>query len=135
MARVTPAFHMAMTGDKEMKKKLERVAGDQGMRKEARTATIEVGGELLDRMKARTPVKTGKLQRSERLLVMVSPKKEDIRLSLIAGGGPENVLYARKVHETHKTHSKFMESVIFEAAPTAGQQIAAKIDLQRAAGA
>ena len=131
MARV--AVRVALEGDKEMLQKLERVAGDQGMRKVARTATLEVGGVLLDRMKERTPVKTGKLRDSERILVLVSSKKEDIRISLIAGG--PGVLYAAKVHETHKTQSKFMESVILEAVPTAAQDIAARIDLKTAAGA
>lgn len=129
MARV--ALRMTMTGDKEMKRRLENMAsGDKGLRKEARQATVAVGNELLEKMKARTPVKTGKLQRSERLIVMVSGKKEDIRISLVAGG--PDVLYARKVHETHKTQPKFLESVIMEAASTAGRQIAEKIDLKRA---
>jgi bacteriophage HK97-gp10 putative tail-component len=124
------AVRATLTGDKEMKRKLEHLTSEKGLRKEARKATVEVGGEKVLLMKARTPVKTGKLRDSERLLVMVSAKKEDIRISLIAGG--PDVLYARKVHEEHKTHSKFMESVILEAAGTAGQEIAAKIDLARA---
>ena len=130
MARV--AVRATLSGDKEMKRKLENIAGDKGMRKVARAATLEVGGEMVMRMKERTPVKKGHLRDSERILVMVSSKKEDIRISLVAGG--PDVLYAAKVHETHPTKSKFMESVILETAPTAGQDIAARIDLRQAAG-
>jgi HK97 gp10 family phage protein len=133
MARV--AVKASLTGDKEMLRKLERVAGDKGMRKEARAALTEVAGPMLEQMKARTPVKTGALQRSERIRVMVSSKKEDLRISLLAGGGPENVRYAPRVHETHKTKSKFMESVILEHRPTLASELASKIDLKRAAGA
>jgi hypothetical protein len=122
-----------MTGDKEMLAKLERLAGDQGMRKQARAAAITVWEARVPIMQERTPVRTGKLMRSERMRVMVSPKREDIRLSLIAGG--PDVPYARRVHETHKTKSKFMESVLMEAVPTVGGEIAAKIDLKDAAGA
>lgn len=132
MARVAQ-FRMTLEGDKLMRKKLEHAASDQGMRKVARKATVEFGGELLTLMQHRTPVKTGKLVRSERLVVMVSPKKEDIRIALVAGGG--DILYARKVHETHPTHSKFMESVIHEGAATAGPAIARKIDLREVVAA
>lgn len=131
MARV--AVRATLAGDKEMLRKLENIAGDKGMRKVARAATLEVAEELLRKMKERTPVKKGHLRDSERILVMVSAKKEDIRISLIAGG--EDVPYAARVHETHPTKSKFMESVILEAAPTAGQEIAARIDLKQAAEA
>ena len=131
MARV--AFKASFTGDKEMKAKLRAVAGDKGMRKEARGAALEVGGVILQAMKAETPVDTGKLRDSERIKVMVSSKKEDIRITLIAGGA--GILYAGVVHETHKTKSKFMERPLLAAAPTAGRDIAAKIDLKRAASA
>jgi hypothetical protein len=131
MARV--AVQVTIKGDKEMLRKLRHLSGEQGMRKQARSALLEVGEPKLELMKSRTPVKTGKLLRSERLRVMVSPKKEDLRISLIAGG--PDVPYAKRVHETHKTKSKFMESVLLEAAPTVGAEIAAKIDLRRAAGA
>jgi hypothetical protein len=131
MARV--AVRATLTGDKEMKRRLEHLTSEKGLRKEARAATKEVGGEKLAISVDRAPEKTGKLKRSGRLLVMVSPKKEDIRISLVFGG--PDVLYARRVHETHKTQSKFLESVILEAAGTAGHEIAAKIDLKRAADA
>jgi len=125
MARV--AFKASFTGDKEMKAKLMAVAGDKGMRKYARVAALEVGGVILERMKAETPVKSGKLVDSEVMKVMVSSKKEDIRITLTAGG--PDVPYARVVHETHKTKSKFMERPLLAAAPTAGRDIAEKIDL------
>lgn len=123
------AFRMAMDGDKAMKKRLEAAATDQGMKKEIRKAVKEVGLEKLAIVQERTPVKSGKLRASERLLVMVSAKKEDIRISLVAGGPDVN--YARRVHETHKTHSKFLESVILEAVPTVGRELADRIDLKR----
>ena len=131
MARV--AFRATLEGDKAMKAKLRAVAGDKGMRKEARGAALEVGAVILEKMKEATPVDTGKLRNSERIRVLVSSKKEDIRISLIAGG--PDVPYARRVHETHKTKSKFMERPLLEAAPTAARDIADKIDLKRAAGA
>jgi len=131
MARV--AVRATLQGDKEMLARLERLAGDQGMRKELRGAVKEVGQDKLAITQDRVPVKTGKLQRSGRLLVMVSPKKEDIRISIVYGG--PDVPYALRVHETHKTKSKFVESVILEAAPTAAGEIAGKIDLKRAVGA
>ena len=62
--------------------------------------------------------------------VMVSSKKEDIRLALLAGRG---LLYARKVHETHKTKSGFMRSVLLEAAASVAGEIGAEIDLRAAA--
>lgn len=113
-----------------MKRKLAAVASDKGMRKEARGALKEFGEPLVPKMRGRTPRKTGALQDSERLRVMVSSKKEDLRVTLIAGG--PDAPYARKVHETHPTQSKFMEITINEAAPTAAAEIAKNIDLRRA---
>ena len=133
MARV--AFRASLTGDKEMKAKLKAIAGDKGMRKEARGAALEVAEVILVKMQAETPVDSGKLRKSERIRVMVSPKREDIRISLLAGGADFGVVYAWIVHETHKTKSKFMERPLLAAAPTAGRDIAEKIDLRRAAGA
>lgn len=123
----------AMTGDKQMLARLERLAGDKGMRKELRKATVEVGETKIPIVQERTPVDKGNLVRSVRLRVMVSPKKEDIRISIVAGG--PTAPYAARVHETHKTKSKFIESVILEAVPTAAADIGARIDLRAAAGA
>ena len=131
MARVAVKF--AMEGDKAMRQKLERLASDRGARKELRGAAKEVWESKVPEMQERTPIKTGRLRRSERMRVMVSSKKEDVRLTLLAGG--PDAPYAPRVHETHKTMSKFMEKTLLEAARTAAADIGAKIDLKRAAGA
>lgn len=128
MARV--AIKVSIVGDKEMLRKLQHVAGDKGMRREARGALSDVADPMVEEMKAITPVKTGRLQRSERTRVMVSSKREDMRISLIAGG--PDVRYAARVHETHKTKSKFMEKVLLQHKGTLGRELAAKIDLGRA---
>jgi hypothetical protein len=116
-----------MVGDKELLKKLANVAGDKGMRKQARAATVEVAQSKVPIMVERTPRKTGKLQGTEKVRVMVSPKREEIRIALIAGG--PDAPYAYKVHETHKTKSKYMERTLLELAQTAAAEIGAKIDL------
>lgn len=131
MAR--PAFKAQLTGDKEMKQLLIRVASDKGMRKEARGALKTVGGRKLQIAQSRVKVRTGKLQRSGRLYVMVSPKREDLRIAIAFGGKSYGVLYARKVHDKHPTHSRFLVSVILESAGTAGRELAQEIDLRRAA--
>ncbi|MBN2204305.1 MAG: HK97 gp10 family phage protein [Thermoleophilia bacterium] len=128
MARV--AVKTQMAGDREMVRRLERVAGDKGMRKVARRALLEYGEELVPVMQARTPRKTGRLQRSERVKAMVSGKKEDLRITLLAGG--PDVPYAARVHATHKTQSNFMLSTLTEAAGRAAAAIGAKIDLREA---
>jgi len=125
MARV--AVKAQLTGDKQMLGLLETLAGDQGMRKELRRAAKEVWGKRVPIMQARTPEKTGRLKRSEKMRVMVSSKKEDIRFSLIAGG--PLAPYAAIVHEGHATQAKFMESVIREAVPTVGRELAAEINI------
>jgi hypothetical protein len=100
------------------------------MRKQAREATKSVAESRVPVMQARTPRKTGKLQQSERVKVMVSSKKEEIRIALIAGG--PDVLYARKVHATHKEQPLFLEKTLLELANTAAAEIGAKIDLKKA---
>jgi hypothetical protein len=136
MARV--AIKASMIGTKEMKGKLRMVASDKGMRKEARKALKEVGGRMLEVMKERTPEKTGRLKRSLRTWVMISQKKEDMRIYFLAGGASYNILYARKVHEDlgakHPKggQAKYMESVILENASTAAAEIAGIIDMAAA---
>src|SRR5262249_18378704 len=71
------ALRVTMTGDKEMKRNLQSVAGDKGMRKLARGAALEVAGLMLVEVQANTPVKRGRLLRSERVRAYVSSKKED----------------------------------------------------------
>jgi hypothetical protein len=106
------------------------------MRKQAREALKEVSVPMLAEMKARTPVKSGRLKRSERTWVMVSAKKEDMRISFLAGG--PGIPYARKIHEDatlkHEKggRSKFIESVMLEKAGTLAQEIAGIIDLAAA---
>lgn len=123
------AIKFALEGDRAMKRRLQAAAGDAGMRKVARAALLEVGDALVQKMQAETPVKKGKLRASEGRRALVSGKKEDLRITLFAGG--PTAPYARIVHERHKTKSKFMERVILEAVPTAAADIAAKIDLRR----
>jgi hypothetical protein len=127
---------MTMTGQKEMLAKLKMVASDKGMRKQARKALKEVSVPMLEEMKSRTPVKTGRLKRSERTWVMVSQKKEDMRISFLAGG--PGIPYARREHEdTTLKHekggqAKFIESVMLERAGTLAHDIASIIDLAAA---
>jgi hypothetical protein len=136
MARV--AIKASMVGTKEMKDKLRMVASDKGMRKQARGALKEVGGRMLGVMVERTPEKTGRLKRSLRTWVMISQKKEDMRISFLAGGAAYNVLYARLVHENLTAkhpkggQAKYMESVILENASTAAAEIAGIIDMAAA---
>lgn len=130
MSAPATKIRMNWQGDKEMVAKLKAVAGDKGLRKEARGALLGFGGELKDRIEAETPEKTGKLKRSLKLRALVSTKKENMRITISAGG--PDVPYAARVHETHKTMSKFMERPLREAQPTAGSEIAHRIDLARA---
>lgn len=129
-----PAFKAQLTGDKEMKAHLMHFANpDKGIRKEAREALKTVGASKLEIAVGRAPERTGRLKRSGRLLVMVSPKKQDLRIALVFGG--DGLLYARKVHDTHPTHSGYLLSVLLEAAGTIGREIATHIDMRRAAAA
>lgn len=136
MAR--PAFKAQLTGDKEMKAKLATLAAegtDKGIRREAREALKSVGTPMLETAGERAPERTGKLKRSRRLLVMVSPKREDLRIALVFGGASRGVLYAAKVEATHKTHAHFLQSTLMDNAGSAGRQLATHIDLRRAANA
>lgn len=119
-------------GDAAMRRKLEHVASDKGMRKQARGALKEVGESKTAMVRQRVPVLRGRLLRSVKMKVLVSAKKEDLRITIIAGG--PDALHARKVHETHKTHSKYMESVIREAAQTIAAELGGKLNLSEAVG-
>ena len=126
-------IRMSLEGDRAMRRKLERVAADQGLRKVARKATLEVGEDkVLIPSRERAPEKTGRLKRSGRVKVMVSSKKDDIRISILFGG--PLAPYARIVHEKHPTKSKFLESVMLEAVRTLPRELAQRIDLRQAAG-
>jgi hypothetical protein len=120
-----------MTGDKALLGKLTKLASDKGIRKQARAATLDYAEDQVEYMKEDTPFKTGKLRNSERAKVAVSPKKEDIRIALIAGG-PE-APYAAKINATHKTQGQFMEKRIAAMSGTAAAEIAKGIDLEVAA--
>jgi hypothetical protein len=120
-----------MTGDKELLAKLTKLAGDKGIRKQARVATLDYAEDQVEYMKEDTPVKTGALRDSEHAKVAVSPKKEDIRIALIAGGA--TAPYAARVNATHKTKGQFMEKRIAAMSGTAAVEIAKGIDLERAA--
>jgi hypothetical protein len=97
--------------------------------KELRRALLVVAERKVEIVKDRVPVKDGDLRDSVRARVMVSGKKEDLRVTVIAGG--PNVPYARFQHERHKTHSKFLESVILEARGTAAREISEEVSLRR----
>jgi hypothetical protein len=127
-----------MEGDKELIRKLEHLAGDQGMRKQARAAALAFAREeCLPLMVERTPKKTGKLRSTETVKVRISSKKEDIGVTLVAGGA--QAPYARIVHEDlrarHKVgRSKYMESVILEKRSSAAQGIGSRLNLEEAVG-
>ena len=121
------AIRVTFEGDKAMKRRFERAI--EATPKELRRALVEVANRKLPIVQARTPVRTGALQRSVRVRVMVSQKKEDLRVTIIAGG--PGIPYAARVHETHKTKSKFIESVILESVPTIGKEIAGELDLRQ----
>lgn len=119
------------------------VEGSEAMRDQLRRAITEAPKELrrgllayaeskVDDVQARTPYKTGRLRRSVRARVMVSGKKEDVRVSILAGGA--EAPYARIVHETHATQDKFLESVIYESRGSALGDIAKEVSLERLAG-
>ena len=120
------AIKMTLEGDREMKGVFKRLIAESP--KELRRSLVAVGGRKLEILRARTPYKTGKLRASERMRVMVSGKREDLRISLLAGD--ETAWYVRIV----ESRTKFMESTILESVPTIGREIAAEVELRRAAG-
>lgn len=88
-----------------------------------------VAERKLELARARAPEKTGRLKRDSR--VTVSIRRE--------GGGKKvvatirfNAPYAGRVHETHKDKPKFLESVVREAVPTAGYELAREMQLSEA---
>lgn len=128
-----------MEGDKEMVRRLRTLADqstDRGLRKQVRNAAKGYAEqELLPRVQGHTPIKSGRLMRSEKVRVLVSPKKGEVRIALCAGG--PFALYARKIHDDptlkHKVGGPFfITAVIYEAAPTAANRICARIDVAAA---
>lgn len=123
------ALKMTLEGTGEMKARFKHMTQDQGLRKELRRATVAVGERELEHvLRPSTPYKTGKLRDSERLLVMASEAKEDLRVSYVAGN--EAAWYARIV----ESRTKFMEKFVLGLVPTIGGKIAAELDLQAAVG-
>lgn len=122
------AVKVSLQGDKEMKARLVNLIREAP--KELRKAMLVVATQKLEEIKARTPMKSGKLRGSERVKLLVSGKKEDLRVTILAGG--PDAPYARIVHEVHPTQKKFFESVILEAVPTIGAEIGSQFDLKRA---
>lgn len=124
------AFRMTLAGDTEMKAKLRGVAREFPL--EARRGTGVVAQQKLELAQERCPVKSGKLQASGKKSVSIrkSGATPNI-LATVKFGGP-GIPYARIVHETHPTKSKFLESVMLEAVPTIGADLAREIDLKKA---
>lgn len=118
------AFKAALEGDRAMKAKIER--GIAEAPKEMRRALLAVGERKLEGLRAATPVKKGWLRDSERLRVMVSAKKEDIRISLLVGD--ERAWYARIV----ESKQKFFQTFILAQVGSIGGEIAGEFDLRRA---
>lgn len=114
-----------------MKRRFEKLIRENP--KVLRRAVLATAESWVPLVVARTPRKTGRLQRSVKAKAMVSTKREDFRAALVAGG--QLAPHARIVHETHKTKSKFLERVALEKVPTAGREIAARYDLGQAAQA
>lgn len=121
-----------MTGYAEMKANLERIKkGTPG--EVARALTDELRVEARE-VRARTPVRTGKLRDS----VTVPPALYDLSTrkvtgSIVAGAGLPYALY---VHEDldafHRIgQAKFLESVLMESGPYLIDRVGARIDLNR----
>lgn len=127
------AIRMTLEGDRQMRQKLEGLAREFPL--EARRGTNVVAKQKLAIAQERTPVKSGKLRDSGRVSVSIKKKGQNPNISAtIKFGGPD-ILYARKVHETHKTHSKFLERTLQESVGTIGADLAREIDLKKAASA
>lgn len=114
-----------MEGAQRMKNRLEGLAVSTP--KELRRSVLEVANRNLPLLRENTPMKTGKLRASERVRVMVSAKREDIRVSLIAGD--EEAWYARIVE--FKKH--YMEKTILDLSSRVAGEIAAEFDMRQAA--
>ena len=126
------AIKAQLQGDKEMLRKFAQAAGDdKGVRKQGREALKEVGQEKVDSvLKPKIPVKTGALQGSARMRPMISPKKEELRITLIVGGA--EAPYAHKVNAGHKSQAHFMEQTVQEVAATLAAELGAKLHLGEA---
>lgn len=122
------------TGDKELKRKLERAIDE--MPKELRKAVQAVVQPIFEVTQQRVPVKDGDLKATGRMTVFVSPKRDEIGARIVYGG-PE-APYARRVHEDLEAEDKgdgrgpkFVERPVHEAKPRLGTDLAREIDLRR----
>lgn len=122
------ALRMTLEGESQLKRQLENLIKNSP--KELRRALRKVGERKFQITQERVPVKKGVLKGSGKFRVMISGKKEDLRVTIVYGG--PDAPYARRVHDTHKTQSKFLESVLLESVPTLGGELRDEIDLARA---
>lgn len=83
----------------------------------------------LPEVQAATPVRTGKLQASERV---TGPdyRGTTVRVGIVAGG-VNGVDYAIPVHEMHPTMNKFIERPLRESAPFILERVARRVKLYR----
>jgi hypothetical protein len=114
-------------GDK-MKAKLEKVAVQFPL--EARRGTNVVARRKLEEARANAPRKTGRLIRESK--VSVSIRKSGPRPN-ISASLKFTAPYASRQHETHKTKGKFLEKVIRGSVGTLARELAAEIELKKAA--
>jgi hypothetical protein len=131
------ALKMTLEGDKEMKANLEGLVA--GFPLEARRAMNAILERKVVIVQGRTPVKSGNLKATIRKSVSLAKARgaPNISGTIIAGGGPKKVAYARMVHENLKARhrvgqAKYLESVLLEAVPTVGGELATEIELKKA---
>ncbi len=119
--------NIRLTGGIDMKGNVTKIAQKFPLQVAAAIARVLI--TELGEVKERTPLMTGALRRSERVL---PPEINGniIRVSMMAGG--ESAPYAVIVHEDLEAHhpvgqAKFMESVINEVAPYFLQRVKAEL--------
>lgn len=116
-----------LTGVSEMKRTLERLAAQA--QQNARKAAQSEMGQILETAKARTPVATGQLRDSGRV-VPADTDDTAIRVG-ITFDAPHAVYVHEDLDAEHATgQAKFLESALNEAAPTLARRIAAHIKLK-----
>lgn len=129
------AIKVTFEGDRAMKQRLEALA--QIATKDSRKAARVVMERKLEIAKARVPVKDGDLRDSGRIRVSIRKSKTLTNIAASMVFGNADVPYARRIHEDltlkhpNGGQAKYAESVIREAVPTAGAELAAEIDLRR----
>lgn len=121
---------MTLDGNKQMKDRLLAIARE--MPKLVRRAAKDYAAEKVEKARERAPLFTGRLRRSGRVTSNVSGK--NITATMKFGG--HDVPYAAVIHwgRDGRSGNRFLQETIIEAVPTAGQELAEKIDLRKAAG-